>query len=228
MKKLGMFGRNAMTIVVYLFALGTIAFLVTTMFGCFNPDETIRFVGDLTYDGEIYEVTAAARPKNDDAEPTSTDKYRISITEDVVYDGDTIGSKRVGMVNIAVCDPCAFPSVYAGIPGVVEDGTGIYIETAIRINGIDTPEITGEQKPHGTIAKVYLQSLIRDADAVYIANLQEDKYYSRIVADVYVEIDGEVESVADNMIDGGYAVACDGGTKTHKWDPNATYPIENN
>jgi len=104
-----------------------------------------------------------------------------------VYDGDTI------TVDID------------GYPPII--GQSI----SVRIFGIDTPEIKSKNPKETALAEQvrdYVQDLLSKAKTVELRNIQKDKYF-RILAEVYV--DGQ--SIADLLIQKGYAVPYDGGTK---------------
>ena len=82
---------------------------------------------------------------------------------------------------------------------------------AIRILGIDTPEMRGKcvkEKLLARDAKKLTVSLLRGANVIELKNIKRGKYF-RLLADVYV--DGV--SVADQLLKAGYAVRYDGGTK---------------
>ncbi len=86
---------------------------------------------------------------------------------------------------------------------------------SIRVNGIDTPEIRGKcekEKYDAQQAKEMIADILKDAETITLKNIERGKYF-RIVADVFV--DGE--SLADEMIEAGMAVAYDGRTKTKDW-----------
>ena len=86
---------------------------------------------------------------------------------------------------------------------------------AIRINGIDTPEIRGKcdkEKYNAKQAKGMVEEFLKDAERIDLKNMKRGKYF-RIVADVYA--DGE--NLADVLIDTGMAVRYDGGKKINKW-----------
>jgi len=105
-----------------------------------------------------------------------------------VYDGDTITvANRLNIVN---------------------DDT--MYRFSVRLNGIDTPEIRGhtEDERHAAI-------IARDALAVRILhkhveirNVKQEKY-GRLLADVYIKN----ENINKWLLDEGYAVKYDGGTK---------------
>jgi len=61
-------------------------------------------------------------------------------------------------------------------------------------------------------AKEMIADILKDAETINLKNIERGKYF-RIVADVFV--DGE--SLTDEMIEAGMAVAYDGRTKTKDW-----------
>ena len=86
---------------------------------------------------------------------------------------------------------------------------------AIRVNGIDTPEIRGKcdkEKYDAEQAKGIVEKLLKDAERIDLKNLQRGKYF-RIVADVYA--DGE--NLAEALVDSGMAVRYDGGKRNGRW-----------
>ena len=86
---------------------------------------------------------------------------------------------------------------------------------AVRVNGIDTPEIRGncdKEKYNAEQAKGWVEDLLKDAERIDLKNLQRGKYF-RIVADVYA--DGE--NLAEALVDSGMAVRYNGGKKNARW-----------
>jgi micrococcal nuclease len=85
---------------------------------------------------------------------------------------------------------------------------------SVRLNGIDCPEIKGkdvsdEEKAAAVVVKDYVASLILHK-YVKLENIQNEKY-GRVLADVYIN-DIHLNGI---LIEQGYAVKYDGGTK-HK------------
>jgi len=81
----------------------------------------------------------------------------------------------------------------------------------IRVLGIDTPEIRGKcanEKFRAQDAKFLVETMCRTAKKIESKNIGRGKYF-RILADVYC--DGV--SIADTLINNGFAVKYDGGTK---------------
>ena len=86
---------------------------------------------------------------------------------------------------------------------------------AIRVNGIDTPELRTKCKKEKLLArkaKKLTVSTLRGAKTIELRNLQRGKYF-RIVADVYVDD----KSLGDILIRNNLAVKYDGGTKVKNW-----------
>ena len=86
---------------------------------------------------------------------------------------------------------------------------------AVRVNGIDTPEIRGKcgkEKYDAEQAKGMVEDLLKDAKRIDLKNLRRGKYF-RIVADVYA--DGE--NLAEALVDSGMAVRYNGGKKNARW-----------
>jgi len=86
---------------------------------------------------------------------------------------------------------------------------------AIRVNGIDAPELRtkcSKEKNLAIKAKQLTVSILRGAKVIELKNIKRGKYF-RIIADVYA--DGK--SVGNALLKRGLAVSYDGGTKTKDW-----------
>ena len=103
-------------------------------------------------------------------------KYKYSAHVTKVYDGDTI------TVDIDL-------------------GFGIIMKKQkIRLYGINTPEIRGEQRPEGIISKDYLSNLILDKDIILETIKDKTGKYGRLLGIVwldYVNINDKL--VEENM-----------------------------
>ena len=85
---------------------------------------------------------------------------------------------------------------------------------SVRLNGIDTPEIKGKTEDEKSAAKKArdtLSGLILNK-YVSLQNIESEKY-GRILADVYIDNDGNNVHVNKWMIDNRYAVSYEGKTK---------------
>jgi endonuclease YncB( thermonuclease family) len=119
-------------------------------------------------------------------EKTYEGTYEVIVVK--IYDGDTI------TVNIP-----AFPDI-------------IGHNINIRLNGIDTPELTDkriEMKQKALLARQFVDDTIRKSRKVEITDLRRDKYF-RI--DAQVIIDGV--NLNQLLLKNGYARPYDGGTKS--------------
>ncbi|HIL27045.1 MAG TPA: thermonuclease family protein [Nitrospinaceae bacterium] len=86
---------------------------------------------------------------------------------------------------------------------------------AIRVNGIDAPEVRGKcdkEKYAAGQAKDMVEEFLNDVERIDLKNMERGKYF-RIVADVYA--DGE--NLAEALLDAGMAVRYDGGKKNSRW-----------
>lgn len=94
----------------------------------------------------------------------------------------------------------------------IKDKVTLFKETEVhfRLDGINTPEVVGEQKAAGLEAKAELVRLLGLGE-LRLVSLKPDKYAERYIAQVYVRAPGAAEvSVSQHMIDGGWAKPYDG------------------
>ncbi len=104
-----------------------------------------------------------------------------------VYDGDTF------RVNIASLPPIVGKNI------------------AIRLNGVDTPEIRGKcqyEKNLALEARDFVRGKLANAKEIKLTNLQRGKYF-RVVANVLVDGVSLEQELLDNELAYGY----DGGKK---------------
>ena len=86
---------------------------------------------------------------------------------------------------------------------------------AIRVNGIDTPEMNGKCEVEKLLARKAKQQtvyMLRGAKVIELKNIKRGKYF-RLVADVFVD-DVNLSQI---LIDSKLAVPYDGTTKTKDW-----------
>lgn len=87
------------------------------------------------------------------------------------------------------------------------------VEVLVRIRGIDAPEIRARCaaiRMAAGEAKAHLAQLLPASGTVFLTNVSGDKYFGRVVADVFLE-DGS--NPAQEMIAAGLALPYDGGGK---------------
>jgi len=131
----------------------------------------------------------------------------------ITLDAASVNEKNFGSVVIdevtSVYDGDTFRATIRQWPPLVGE------RMAIRINGIDTPEMKGRCKAEKTLAlkaKQQTVAMLRSAKVIELRNVKRGKYF-RIVADVYA--DGK--NVGRSLVGSGLAVPYDGGTKTKDW-----------
>lgn len=130
---------------------------------------------------------------NINAEPLKNITYKDITVNKVtsIYDGDT------------------FRANIKGYPKIIGH------RMAIRIKGIDTPEIKGKCKLEKTLAlraKQLTVKLLRNAKTIKLKNIKRGKYF-RIIADVYADN----KSIAKTLLNNNLAVTYNGGRKTKDW-----------
>ena len=97
----------------------------------------------------------------------------------------------------------------------IEVWPGVEVQTAVRVRGIDTPEIKGKcqsEKDAALRARERLRTLL--AGKVSVSNVELDKYAGRVDADVVA--DGV--NVADVLVSEGLARRYTGGAR-QGWCP---------
>ena len=107
------------------------------------------------------------------------------------------------------------------IDASIDLGFGIYLTKRIRLAGIDTPEsrtTNVKEKLMGLESKDWLKHRVENAQCILIKTELPDstEKYGRIIGHLY--INGEETSLNTQMIDAGYALLYDGGTKNKNFD----------
>ena len=171
-------------------------------------------------------------------------KYRIHFTEVDVHDGDTIENVRVhilGTESNFVIKKAGELRIGRGVskeiwPELLLEYDGLWAKFALRINGIDTPEVhpfkhwpdgsprsdESRLKEHTLAMKARdeLVKLNQEYDHAYIRDVQLGKYAGRLVAELVFgnseDEEGELNYAA-HMIASGLAHPYSGGTKA-PWD----------
>lgn len=85
----------------------------------------------------------------------------------------------------------------------IDLGFGVWIRDRLRLAGIDAPEMTGNDKELGRVAKCYLKALIAEQDAVYAQTFKDKRgKYGRMLATLFGP-DGL--NLNDLLVSRGYA-----------------------
>lgn len=103
-------------------------------------------------------------------------------------------------------------SIYDGdtIRADLDLGLGIWVKNqSLRLYGINTPEIRGEEREEGLEAKAFVETLLMDPDVDYVIKTYKDKTgkYGRLLAEVwYGSIEQEqLTCLNDQLVRHGYA-----------------------
>jgi micrococcal nuclease len=114
--------------------------------------------------------------------------YEYKILEVVkIYDGDTITV-------------------------ILDLGFGISKKEVIRLYGIDTPELRGEQRPEGLVSRARLVELIKDAEGLTIKTYKDKKgKYGRMLGNIMAT--NYEESLNQILVNEGLATDYFGGKK---------------
>ena len=115
-------------------------------------------------------------------------EYNAIVTK--IYDGDTI------TVDIDL-------------------GFGVWMKKqSIRLYGIDTPEIRGEERPEGLISKAMLMKWVPVGSDILLKTYKDSKgKYGRWLAEIYVPDEattGAMININEKLVQGGYAKRYEG------------------
>jgi micrococcal nuclease len=100
-------------------------------------------------------------------------------------------------------------SVYDGDTVTVDLDMGMRVwqkGVRLRLLGIDAPEMTGTEKAEGIVSRDALRGLLPVGKSVRIVSHEFEKY-GRLLATVYVLVEGVELNVNQHMLVGGYAKA---------------------
>jgi len=76
----------------------------------------------------------------------------------------------------------------------------------IRLHRINAPEVTGKEKPKGIKSRNYLRKLILNK-TIYFRSIKDRKEkYGRYLAEVFIEKEGKLVNLNDEMVKKKYAV----------------------
>lgn len=103
-------------------------------------------------------------------------EYKATITD--VYDGDTVTA-------------------------LVDLGFFVKAEIKIRLYGIDTPEIRGEEREQGLLSKIRVEELILNKEVTIKTYKDKQEKYGRWLADIYLPYD--TKSINTILIEEGLA-----------------------
>lgn len=112
---------------------------------------------------------------------------------------------------------------------VADIDMGLYMwkkDVNIRLAGINTPEVRGEERPKGLIAKAKVEEVLSPGQEIGILSIARPDKYGRLLAYIELEHNGcQIDNLSDFLIDNGYAKPYNGGTK-EGFPLNEAYPLK--
>ena len=97
-------------------------------------------------------------------------------------------------------------SVYDGdtVTAMVDLGFHVQKEIKVRLSGIDTPEVRGEERRQGLLAKTRLIELVLDKEVIIQTFKDKQEKYGRWLGLIFVP--GNPKAVNHILIEEGFAV----------------------
>lgn len=99
--------------------------------------------------------------------------YKAYITE--VYDGDTVTA-------------------------TIDCGFNICLKEKLRLGRINAPEVRGAERERGLISRDWLRALILNKEVIVKTYKDEKGKYGRYIADIFVDVSGEMKNVNDWLV----------------------------
>jgi micrococcal nuclease len=96
--------------------------------------------------------------------------------------------------------------VYDGdtVTALVDLGFFVKKEAKIRLYGIDTPEIRGEERERGLLSKIRVEELILNKEVIIKTYKDKQEKYGRWLADIYLPSDS-TKSINTILLEEGLA-----------------------
>lgn len=104
--------------------------------------------------------------------------YKATITE--AYDGDTMTAR-------------------------VDLGMGVYKVVKLRLFGVDTPELRGEEREEGLVVRDHVRDLILGKEVVIKTHKDKKGKYGRWLAEILFELNGEETDLSTYLLLKGLA-----------------------
>jgi len=92
-------------------------------------------------------------------------------------------------------------AVYDGdtVTALVDLGFKVQKEMKLRLTGIDTPELRGDEREEGLKVRDYVRGLILDKDVTIKTSKDKQGKYGRYLAEIFIE--GSIISLNTHLID---------------------------
>jgi micrococcal nuclease len=85
------------------------------------------------------------------------------------------------------------------VTAIIDLGLGVSIKRKLRLYGINTPEVRGEEREQGIISRNWLRLRLNSCEQVYIQTIKDKNgKYGRLLAVLYV--DNNPVSINEEMI----------------------------
>lgn len=80
-------------------------------------------------------------------------------------------------------------SVYDGdtMTAIVDLGFYVKVELKLRLMGIDTPEIRGEERPEGLVVRDYVREMVLEKEVIIKTYKDKQEKYGRWLAEIFLE-----------------------------------------
>ena len=93
--------------------------------------------------------------------------------------------------------------VYDGdtVTAVVDLGFDVKVKMKLRLLGIDTPELRGDERPEGLVSRDYLRGMILDKNVLIETKKDKSGKYGRMLATIYLDD----LNINEHLIQEGYA-----------------------
>jgi len=94
---------------------------------------------------------------------------------------------------------------------MVDLGYGVWTHQRIRLARVNAPEMRGEEKMRGALAKAYVEKLVGLVEGeITVKTTKEKGKYGRYIAEIELEHEGEKINLSDTLLAEGYAKLYEG------------------
>jgi len=100
-------------------------------------------------------------------------------------------------------------SVYDGDTMRVDIDLGLSIivhNEPVRLNRVNAPEVTGEERPQGLLARDYLRNRVEGMDVLLQTEKDVKGKYGRYIVDVWLKENGAYVNINDELVAQGMAL----------------------
>lgn len=87
----------------------------------------------------------------------------------------------------------------------IDCGFSVHVVENLRLAGVDTPEIRGEEREQGLVSKAFVEDILPVGSKVLIKTSLGTGKYGRYIADVIVNVDDSLKSLSELLLEKGLA-----------------------